>query len=259
MEPATYQQSSLDNQSIKKGKNLMSKFKLLLCVICISLMQSMTGCVSSRAPDYNKILNQNLANLNSKCIVLATSSASVAGGKHTLLPTLFLIYDENTEDPQKYRFQTKQHHRFLSEDRSFYLHILELDEGNKLLHSIRGKVLRFGSITGVPPRFEAPILLNFNASKKQIIYIGNIHMFLRNKKSESEIRSGPYTPVLSQAGVDKTTFDIKINDQYNRDLYEFKKKCPNFSSYDIAKQILPVWKRPTKEEFIPAKTHFFFY
>ncbi|WP_020586588.1 hypothetical protein [Desulfobacter curvatus] len=238
----------------------MPKFKLLLYITCISLMYFITGCASSKAPDYNKIILKNFANLDNKCIVLATSRASVAGGKHTLLPTLFLIDDEHTKESQKYRFSvTGPHHRFLSEDRSYYLHILELDEGNMLLHSIRGKVLRFDSITGDPPRFEAPILLNFDASKKQIIYIGNIHMFLRNKKLESEIRSGPFTPIFSQAGVDKTTFDIQISDQYERDIDEFEKKCPNFSSYNVNKQILPAWKRPSKEEFIPAKTHFFFY
>ena len=242
----------------------MLKYKILLYVICMSVMLFIAGCVSSMSPaptDYNKILSQNLDNLDKKCIVLATSTASVAGGKHTLLPLLFLINDENTEDPEKYHFSstTGSHHRFLSGDRSYYLHVLELDEGNKLLYSIRGKVLRTDSITGDPPRFETPILLNFTANKNKIIYIGNIHMFLRNKKAESEIRSGPYTPLLSQVGMDKMTFDIEITDQYEKDLNEFIKKCPAFSSYDINKQILPAWKRPTKEEFVPAKTHLFFY
>lgn len=225
----------------------MSKIKFMSFLICMSLM---VGC----ATNWPKQFERKLSLLDRKGLVLASVTFDNKLNKGSLLPHSFLIGKNGDDNYEKYRFPFPAL-RALTENRKFYLIVMDVNNGNYFFYSVRG------TIVGVflRPLFEAPMLVGFQAKENEILYIGNIHLVLREKASDSELRAGPVTPLIDQATIANGTFDVEINDAYERDINEFEKVFPNLKGHSVVKRILPSWRRPSSQEFEPKKTHFFFY
>lgn len=228
----------------------MSKIKFLLCLVCMSLM---VGCATTNWP---KQFEKKLAMLDKKGLVLVTVTFNNnLDNTDSIHPEVFLISKDGGENYQKYNFTGLQHLRVLNEGRNAYLIVLDVKRNDYYFYSIRGNII--GDF--LKPLFEAPILVNFQAKDKEILYIGNIHLVLRKKVSESELRPGPILPLMDQAAIGDATFDVEIRDMYERDMNDFEKVFPNIKGHPVVKKILPPWKRPSPEEFEPKKSHFFFF
>jgi hypothetical protein len=190
----------------------------------------MVGCATNWPQQFDK----KLAMLDEKGLVLATVTFSnQLDNTDSILPEVFLISKDGHEEIQKYRFTGLQHLRALNAARSAYLIVLDVKRNDYFFYSIRGKVL--GDIFQI--FFEAPILLDFTAKDKEILYIGNIHLVLRKKVSESELRPGPVLPLLQQAVIADATFDVEIRDRYEIDLMHFEQVFPNIKGQTVVKRI----------------------
>jgi len=69
--------------------------------------------------------------------------------------------------------------------------------------------------------FKVPMAMNFNVEKNEILYIGNIHVIIKD-----------------------STVEVEINDKYKSDMNEFEKTFPNLQGRNVVKRILPQWKQP---------------
>ena len=229
----------------------MFKIKFMACLICMSLL---VGCAAGT--DWPKEMESKLAQLDKKGLVLSSVTfENKLDETDSILPVSFLIGKKGEDDYEKYHFSPSQHFRVLTFDRTFYLFVLELDPGNYSFYSMRGQII--GDM--FRPLFEAPMLESFQAKKNEILYIGNIHLVLREKASDLEHRAGPVIPLLDQASIINATLDVKINDEYEKDMVEFEKVFPNLKDYSVVKKILPPWRRPSPQQFETKKTAMFFW
>jgi hypothetical protein len=212
----------------------------------------MVGCATNWPMQFEKKLDM----LDKKGLVLTTVTFdNKLDNTDPIIPELFLITKKGDDDYQKYRFVGLQHLRALSERRDLYLIVLDVKRNDYLFYSVRGRI--DGDL--LKPIFEAPILLKFHAEDKEILYIGNIHLVLRKKASETELAPGPVIPLIDQAAIADATFDVEIRDRYESDLMDFEKVFPNIKGHNVVKRILPPWKRPSSQEFEPKKSPFFFF
>jgi hypothetical protein len=94
-----------------------------------------------------------------------------------------------------------------------------------------------------------PIYLSFDIDAQQVVYLGRIEATMRKKEGE-EVVAGFFLPLFDQAasGVTSGTFDVKIVDDYENDMLEFKQRYLVLDNQKIQKTILPQWRRLTSEE-----------
>ena len=209
----------------------MSKVKFSSCLFCMSLI---LGCAANSPKQFDK----KLARLGRKGIVLATvSSDNKLDKTDVLLPGAFVIRKKGETKEQEYGLYASNHFRVCSGDKKSCLIVLEVNKGDYFISSIKGAII--GDFT--LPVFEAQVQRHFQADINEIIYIGNIHLILREKTSDSEANAGDsFVPgrIIDQMAIAGATIDVKVNDQYERDINEFEKTFPNLKSYTIIKKIL---------------------
>lgn len=210
------------------------------------------GC----SPNWPKRLDRKLSHLDGKALVLTTVSfESEIDSDHRFLPEVFVIGNQSDDDYEKINLSAGDRIRVPLGFDTHCLVAIDIDHGDNYFYSVRG-FIRGGS--GMP-RFEAPMLMSFQTRGNELQYIGNIKLILREKSSESEHRAGPVTPLIDQASITNATFDVRIIDEYERDIKEYHRIFPNIRGRTVVKKILPSWKRPAPDEFEPKKTHFFFW
>lgn len=209
----------------------MSIVRLTSCLICTSLI---TGCAANSPKHFDK----KLARLDRKGIVLATVTyENRLDRTDKLLPGAFVIRKNGQNKEQEYVLYASNHFRVCPEDKQSCLVVLEVDKGNHFICSIRGTVL--GDL--FLPVFEAQVQRNFQADINEIMYIGNIHLILRKKTSDSDISAGHSLPpgrIIDQMAIAGATIDVKINDEYERDMSEFEKAFPNLKAHTVIKRVL---------------------
>lgn len=209
----------------------MSKVKFMSCLICMSLV---IGCAANSPKHFDK----KLARLDRKGIVLATVTSDNRLDKTDKLQPGAFVISKKGENEKEYVLYASNHFRIFTENNEYCLIVLEVNKGNHFISSIRGVVL--GDV--FLPVFETQVQRNFQANINEIIYIGNIHLILRKKASDSESSAGvTFVPgrVIDSIAIAGTTIDVKINDEYERDMNEFEKAFPNLKGHTIIKRILP--------------------
>lgn len=127
-----------------------------------------------------------------------------------------------------------------------YLVSISLPPGKYKLRHIGGssnKLLVYST-------FFVPVFVDIELKPNKILYLGRIEATLRERKNDSELRGGPLAPLLDQAvsGFSKGTFDIKIYDNYDKDMAAFTQKYPLLKKYTVEKAVLPPWKKPSDAE-----------
>ena len=219
------------NQIQELRRLIMSKVKFLPCLFCMSLI---LGCASNSPKHFDK----KLARLDKRGIVLATvSSENKLDKTDMLLPGAFMIRKNGETKEKDYGLYASNHFRVCSEDKKSCLIVLEVNKGDYFISSIKGVVM--GDFT--LPVFEALVRRHFQADINEIIYIGNIHMILRKKTSDSEASAGDSfvpTRIIDQMAIAGTTIDVKVNDEYERDINEFENAFPNLKKYTVIRKIL---------------------
>lgn len=209
----------------------MSNFKFMPYLIFLSLV---VGCAGNSP----KHFDEKLTRLGQKGLILATvTSENRLDESDQIIPGAFMIRKIGEDEEKTYVLWGDRHFRLFTENEEYCLIVLEVDKGDYFISSVAGIV--DGDFTS--PKYEARIQRNFQAKENEIVYIGNIHLVLRKKASDSEISAGRFrwdrwTDHISIAG---TTFDVEINDEYERDVNEFEKAFPNLKDYSVIKRILP--------------------
>jgi len=209
----------------------MSKIKFISGLICISLV---VGCAANSPKHFDK----KLAQLDRKGLVLATvTSDNRLDYNLKFQPGAFFIR-KNSEDVKTYTLIGGNHFRVCTGNKKFCLIVLEVNRGDHFISKIQG--VAFGAMFA--PVYQAQVWRNFQANENEILYIGNIHMVIRKKVSDSEISAAVLYPgrILSAAILAGTTIDIEINDEYKRDMNEFEKAFPNLKGHTVIKKILPL-------------------
>ena len=208
----------------------MGKKNIFAFLVCFSMM---LGCAGNSVKDFNKKLDQ----LDKKGIVLATVTFENKIDKtNTLQPGAFVMSDPSDHAEQEYALYGSDHFRVLTDDKKIWLIVLQLNEGNYFLSSVRGVVLGGFFI----PVFEAPIGKDLQSKDNEIVYIGSIHLVLRKKLSKEEKSAGIFVAghIIHQVAIAGATIDVTINDKYQKDMKEFEKVFPNIKGYSIEKRIL---------------------
>ncbi len=193
----------------------------------------MVGCAANSPTHFDK----KLAQLDRKGIVLATvTSDNSLDTSDKLQPGEFVIRKDG-EDEEGYVLYGSNHFRVFTENKEFCLIVLEVDKGDHFISSIRGVVLGDFFL----PVIEVQVRRNFEANENEILYIGNIHIVLRKKTTDSETSAAVLHPVrlVDSIAIAGTTIDIEINDEYKRDMNEFEKAFPNLKGHTVIKKILP--------------------
>jgi hypothetical protein len=101
-----------------------------------------------------------------------------------------------------------------------------------------------------PGNGQVPIYSRFEVKPGQIVYLGRAETTRRERKSDDELRAGSVIPLIDQAvsGFSGGTFDVAIRDSYDEDLVKLRKLYPALEGAEIAKAVLPAWRKPTDEE-----------
>jgi len=197
-------------------------------------MSLMVGCAANSPKHFDK----KLAQLDRKGIVLATvTSENRLDRTDKLLPGAFVIRRNGENKEREYTLYASNHFRVCPDDKQSCLIVLEVNKGNYFISSIRGAVLGDFFL----PVFEARVLRNFQADINEIMYIGNIHLILRKKTSDSETGAGDSLPpgrIIDQMAIAGTTIDVEINDEYEKDINEFEKAFPSLKGHTVIKRIL---------------------
>jgi len=211
-----------------------------LCyVLFLPLMLLVVGCAANSSKKFDK----KLARLDSKSVVLATVTSDNKLDKTDKLQPGRFVMKKAGESKKKYNLYASKHFRLFTENKKYCLIVLEVDEGDHYISTVDGVVL--GDV--FLPVFDAQVKHSFTANNNEIIYIGNIHMILRKKTSESEDSAGDHLlpgRIIDQAAIAGTTIDVEINDEYERDMNQFVENFPNLKGYTVVKRILQHHQSP---------------
>jgi len=114
--------------------------------------------------------------------------------------------------------------------------------------------LRFIWVTSpsllAPGSGSVPIYSRFEIKPGQVVYLGRAEAIRRERKSDDELRAGSIIPLIDQSisGFSGGTFDVAIRDSYDEDLAKLRKRYPALQGAQIAKALLPAWRKPTDDE-----------
>ncbi len=114
--------------------------------------------------------------------------------------------------------------------------------------------LRFIWVTSpsllAPGNGTVPIYSRFEIKPGQVVYLGRAEATRRERKSDDELRAGPVIPLIDQSvsGFSGGTFEVAIRDSYEEDLAKLRKLYPALEGAQIAKAVLPAWRKPTDDD-----------
>ncbi len=118
--------------------------------------------------------------------------------------------------------------------------------GKHRLEYIRAEHLNLGMFDFGSEGFSyAPIYKTFALPENKVIYLGQIQATHRKKENENEINSCPAIPLFNPfAG---GTYDVKVIDNYEKDVKKLLELWPVFKKYPIEKQLINI-ERPVKNK-----------
>jgi hypothetical protein len=110
-------------------------------------------------------------------------------------------------------------------------------------------IISLGVVYNIPLLVGAgasiPLYLETSIKPGSVTYLGHINAILRERKNDNEERAG-LIPLIDAAivGFSTGTFDVIIEDQFEKDLPLFISEFPGLQKVSIEKSILPMWVRP---------------
>ncbi|MDD5451705.1 MAG: hypothetical protein PHT49_07415 [Desulfovibrionales bacterium] len=122
----------------------------------------------------------------------------------------------------------------------------QLPPGSYRLSAIAGGCTKGVGVAAAMGSFDFPFDILFQVENGECVYLGRLEMTNRKRVSEDERPSGGKLGLLGQelSGFADGTFDVKIYDNFDQDIQNFKEKYPVLSNQVIKKRILPQWKKP---------------
>ena len=136
----------------------------------------------------------------------------------------------------------------LNSDGLSYILLLENKNNDKIyiLRHLIGKN-DSGIIHG---HFEAPLHTEIVPNENGVFYSGHLSYIIRERQ-ENEFRAGPLLPLLDQylVGYSIGTFDVEIQDKFEKDITELYKFFPIFSDISIQKKLLSPFNRDKAQQW----------
>ena len=124
---------------------------------------------------------------------------------------------------------------------------LNLPPGSYHLWTIAGGATKGVGVAALSSSFSFPFDIPFGSQGKEIVYLGNVEMVNRERKSDDELPSAPALPLINP-GFSGSTFDVTIADKYEEDVPRFREKFPALGTQAISRRVLPQWQRPKRTE-----------
>ena len=123
----------------------------------------------------------------------------------------------------------------------------QLPPGSYRITAVRGGCAKGTGIAACWASFDFPFDIPFQVNDEEYIYLGRIEMANRKRVSDDEIPSGNNLATRipqKSSGFGTGTFDVKVFDNFDEDIQNFKEKYPVLEGQNINKRILPPWKKP---------------
>lgn len=123
----------------------------------------------------------------------------------------------------------------------------QLPPGSYRITAVRGGCSKSIGIIAAIASFDFPFNNPFQVNDNEYVYLGRIEMINRERVSEDELPSGDNLITRmpqKKSGFGTGTFHVKIYDNFDQDIQDFREKYPVLASQKINKRILPQWKKP---------------
>ncbi len=213
--------------------------KKLRVICCITLLGLFTGCASVTPMP----LNEDIKELDTTEKSILTGRLRIQNqNKPNHQPTLESVVI--TKGEEKYTFTNPTLVSEVESQGKDYFFSLASEPGPanlSLMQFISTSFLISGSAT---------LQLNQEVvfPESGIAYIGDITATIIPRK-DGQPRAGSVIPLIDQSvtGFSSGTFDVQIADNYEEDVQIIKAKFPYMANSEIAKMILPEWKRAGNE------------
>jgi len=123
-----------------------------------------------------------------------------------------------------------------SDNGNHYFVRIPLAPGKYVMHGITGQ-------SGIFPfhgMFFTPLHETVEIKPNSIVYLGHVDATVVERK-DGELRAGPVIPLIDQAatGFSGGTWDIRVSDEFDQDVAEFKKDFPALTNASIEREVLP--------------------
>lgn len=163
--------------------------------------------------------------------------------KPSFQPEVFVVHVETPNAQSKkdrQNFQVDAQGGSSGDSGNDYLVRMLIEPGSYVIRGMTGMSRSFPIVAN----FFAPLHQDVVAEKGKIIYLGAINATVRERIGE-EFRAGAVIPLIDQsiAGYSGGTFDIEVNDNYDKDISAFKNSFAVLRDSEIEKQILPKFDR----------------
>jgi hypothetical protein len=220
----------------KKEKEMKKTISYVMCLLIILLIN---GCATPKLDALSHSSMKALSELNTRSIILMnigiknainpdyppTSIRSISISKNGEEEEYYLPMGINIDDQVAYKLAS-----------------ISLEPGKYKFVSING-IVSNGGINGFlasDTHFEMPICEEFEVNSNSIIYIGIIKGALRKTKTHDELDAGKLkgSDLLGGSQPAHGTFEIEIQDDYERDIGHFKNTYPILNDYKIEKAVM---------------------
>ena len=216
-------------------RHTRKQFNALSMIILAFVVSFISGC----APTKHMAINEETQTLdtNNESIALMTIKTS-----NQLVPAYqpevyeLHVWSTGKEKAQEYIFKVDEPYNSVEKEFYEYMASIKLPPGKYTFQQIYGKAY-IGLAYG---RFFVPIYADFELEPNQVVYIGHIEAVNKKRVYASEVPAGPSLPWVSQSvtGFRLGTFDVKIHDNYDKDLALFKQTYPVLGTCAVEKVVL---------------------
>jgi hypothetical protein len=133
-----------------------------------------------------------------------------------------------------------------SDNGNHYFVRIPLAPGKYVMRGITGQ-------SGIFPfhgMFFTPLHETVEIKPNSIVYLGHVDATVVERK-DGELRAGPVIPLIDQAatGFSGGTWDIRVSDEFDQDVAEFKKDFPALTNASIEREVLPAWDKQKATEW----------
>lgn len=210
---------------------------LLAIVLAFVISFISSGCIPSK---YMAITEETqiLDTSNESIALMTLKTSNQYKPKYQPKVSSFYLDYGGKEETRTYVVRVDEPFNTIENQYYEYIVSIQLPPGKYTLYQFQGSSDRYGNIYG---QFYIQVFADFELDPNQVIYLGRIEAVNRKRVSDNELRSGLVFPNLigqAASGFSDGTFDVRIIDNYDRDVARFKETCPVLGTCTIQKRIL---------------------
>lgn len=211
------------------------RLRTALLILAVSVL---TACAAPRPMPFSEENPTVKADEGPLMIMTATVKNLFAPSHQPTL--LYLNIEKNDASKERIRFYVASEDKSRDsspEQGSKFLVRFQLKPGNYRLLGFSGQSFGFPIIGN----FFMPLHTDFEVPASGTYYLGDANGVNRERKTDSEYRSGSVLPLLDQSvsGWGYGTFDMTVEDFLKNDLPVFQTRFPQLQDRQIEKRLLP--------------------